>query len=163
MRAVDEERHRLGPAQLVHTQGWHDCRHTQRRDGEYLLAGHAQRLTAGREDAQHGAGGEQIGNQGRRRDHLLEVIEHQQGSSAVQVLLERGSRGVRLVVLDAQRLGDRGGDQVRVRDGGERDKQHATVERLDQCGRHLDGQPSLARPRRADERNESRRMRVPSG
>jgi transposase InsO family protein len=84
----------------------------QRRHRKLLLGPDVEAASASGEDARV-----QPGDDGRgRREQLLEVVEHEQGSFAAQELVE--------VVRAADHLRDRRLDQSRVTQGGERDEPH---------------------------------------
>ncbi len=84
-----------------------------------MLAGEAQHRPAGDQRRQLGAGGQQLGDEGRGRQHVLGVVEHQQerprSALVAQGLGERPA--ARLAHAEGAR--DRGGDEGRVADRGE--------------------------------------------
>jgi hypothetical protein len=57
----------------------------QRLDLVLLLAGEAQRLTAGDEQGDSGSFAQELAERGRRLDHLLEVVEQEQRALAAEV------------------------------------------------------------------------------
>ena len=88
-----------------------------------MLAVQMQGRAAGDEHLQPWRGGQQIGDQRRGVQHLLEVIEQQQHpfrtKEGAQALLDRPGGD-----LDhAERVGDRRGDQVWVADRREVDEE----------------------------------------
>ena len=56
----------------------------QRRHGNLVLAGEAQRGAAGGQHRQARAGGEEVGEEGRRGEHLLAVVDHEQQVAVAQ-------------------------------------------------------------------------------
>jgi hypothetical protein len=91
----------------------------QRRHREFLLATDAQSAATGRQDREAGAGGEEVGNGGRRGTDVLDAIEQeQQGPTregCCQPLPHRSVAGLR----HPDRAGRRREDPVRITERSE--------------------------------------------
>ena len=127
----------------------------QRRDAPGHLALAVQRLAARGEDAHAGAGAQQVFRQARTRvDHVLAVVEHDDGLTAGQVrgkgLLRRAPGGDR----DAHGQRGRLGHQRAVGQPGELDEPDAVGDRID-AGQRLDRQARLPAAARADQREQA--------
>ena len=66
------------------------------------------------------------------RGHLLEVVENQEHPAIAHVLGERFEHGFAGLLAQADRVSDRGHDELPVAHLSERDEEDAVVERLDQ-------------------------------
>ena len=114
-----------------------------------LLARHVQGGSAGDDDLDPGARPQQVGDDRRRRDHLLEVVEHEQhGLCRAASRRAVGDRpGATFGYTDG--AGDPGGDQHRVADGLERHEEDAVRKVVRDARGELERQSRLARPARA--------------
>ena len=102
-----------------------------------------------------GQAAEQVGHERRRLDHLLEVVQHQQGALVAQ---ERRQPPVERLVAGlahAEGLGDGGGDQVGVGDRGEGDEPDAVRERVGNRRGDLEGEAGLADAAGAGQRQQA--------
>ena len=127
----------------------------QRRDGELLLARDPQRRAAGHDDRQLGRRAQEVGDDRRPGDDLLEVVEHEQRAAVAEVLLDPVDRGT-LGREQAERRGDRGGDEVGVGDRRQRHEPRAVRVALDAVARQRQREPRLARPAGPGERQQAR-------
>src|SRR5216683_6102285 len=91
-------------------QGW---------DGTFVFPLDVQGGTAGHEDAQVGATGQQVRQVWGRWQDLLEVVEQEQQALVSQEGFEEVQQGSRSAIFDAERLGDGGHNQAVVADGSE--------------------------------------------
>ncbi len=127
----------------------------QRRDRKLLLAGDPQRGPARDDDRQPGRRAQQVGDDRGTRDHLLEVVEHEQGRPLPEVLLHpldgRALRGEQ-----ADRGRDRRGDELGVGDRGQRHEPRAVRKALDAVARQRQREPRLAGAAGAREREQAR-------
>ena len=130
-------------------------RQRERRDRELLLAGDPQRGTAGDDHRQLGRRAQEVGDDRRPGDDLLEVVEDEQRVAVAEVLLDAVDRRP-LRREQAERAGDRGRHEVRVRHGRERHEPGAVRVPLDAVARQGQRQPRLAGPAGARERQEAR-------
>ncbi len=104
---------------------------------------------------QAGCTREQLGEHRRRIEHLLEVVEHEQRPPAAQRGDQRLERSASRPLDQAERVGDRGRDEVGVADRGEVDEHHAAREISVEICRGLDREPRLARSGRSRQRQEA--------
>ena len=81
-----------------------------------------QRRAARGQDPQARGRGEQIADEGRSREDLLEVVQDEEHSLLAQVL-DHAFGQVPLTLAHTERLGDRGHQELRVRDRREADEQ----------------------------------------
>ena len=103
LRLVDEQRHRAVAQRLA--RGRAGFRHRQRLEPEHALAVDVQRRLAGDEQPHARRAGQQRAGQRRHAvDHLVGVVEHQQGARRVQCLDQRRQRVVLRAQRDLQRL-----------------------------------------------------------
>ena len=112
--ALDEERDRLELRELGERREVRRVGQAERRNRVLLLARHAQHAAAARQDGQVRAGRQQRVDRWRRVDHLLEVVEHQQHPPLADVVDQPIDRAAPPAVRKAERLGDRGGDELRL-------------------------------------------------
>ena len=119
-RAAHEQLHRLGVGNV-------QCalhRRRERRNRKGLFPLNRKRCAARGQHRNRGALGEQPGNERRRRQHMLHVVEHQQGASSG----EGGNRAVSgryaPAVAHTKHLGHGPGHQRRLGDFPERDEPH---------------------------------------
>ena len=97
----------------------------ERRNRKFVLAVHAQNRTAGDERLDLRRGGEQIGNEWRSGNDLLEIIEDEQEIFRAQKFAERGDDFVFAGLVHAECLRDCRGDEGRVGEGGKHDEMRA--------------------------------------
>ncbi len=112
LRAVAEERYSL--------------RLVKRKDRVLDLTLHTKELAARNEQNQVGTGEQHARELGRRFNHLLEVVEHQEKLAFADVLAK--------TILCTDGLGDRLSDQRRVAERGERDPTDAVAEAIHGSG-----------------------------
>ena len=84
---------------------------------ELILTAEAQHLPAGHQEFEHRAGRQQLHQGQGRCEHLLEIVQDEQGLLVAQVGLQVVERHLIGVFLHAQRLGHGREDQSRVTDG----------------------------------------------
>ena len=115
----------------------------QAPEPELALAADAQRDPARGQDLQAGRGGEQPGHERGRAEHLLEVVQHEQGGAADEEALERGlERAGALLHADCVR--DRRQRQGGLRDRGQLDEHDSVREVELRLGGDLEREPGLA-------------------
>src|SRR5262245_47171812 len=105
--AVEEERHRFRLAELAELEPVPRCRKTQWWNEERVLAANAQRLAAGGQNSERVGVGEKTRNGRRCLQHVLEVVEHEQGLPVAEGSTESLGDDVRRGVSDPE--GPRGG------------------------------------------------------
>src|SRR6266446_7020138 len=89
---------------------------------------------------------------------MLEVVEHEESGALAEVveqLLLRREAAVRAVDGELDRLGKGGREEVRRRDGGERDEMDAVLVPVDPASGRLEREPRLARSARPNEREQA--------
>ncbi len=150
--ALDEEADGVDPGQLLGQQRRIGQR--QGRHGHDPLGREAQRLPAGGQDRDPGAGGQQPRDERGRLQEVLEVVQHQQQVPVPQSLCQPfGDRPV-AGLPHAQRGGHRRRDEARV---GQRRQVHEGGA-VGDVGSDLlgdpDGQPRLTHPARAGQRDQ---------
>ena len=102
-------------------------RHGQRVDPHDALARHADREPARGEDRQTGRAGEQVGERGRRRAHVLHGVEDEQAGRASERLREGLDQGPARLVGHAHRAGDGRHHERGVADAVERHERDPPV------------------------------------
>ena len=103
------------------------ARRLQRRDRVLVLALKTQRRAARGKHGHSRSRCEQLRNEQRPGEQVLEVVEQQQEAPVAQVIRERIGGGA-IAFLDLECDGDRRGNQSRVGDRSEVDEHHAVAE-----------------------------------
>jgi hypothetical protein len=116
----------------------------QRRHRDLLFAAQVQRHAAGDKRLHTRRCRQHIGNQRRRSEDLLEVVEQQQQLPLTQRRLERHLDCLTTDLAHAQRLGNSGDYQAWVADRRQVDKTNTICEGVINLGGDLQRQPSLA-------------------
>ena len=129
----------------------------ERRHRILALRRQPQRRAARGQDPETRGSGEQVADEGRGREDLLEVVQHEQHAALAEVL-DHAFGQVPLALADVERLRDRGHEQLRVRDRREADEQGAVAELGLERVRDRESQPRLARPSGTGERDEPRAL-----
>ena len=125
-------RRRLGPLGEERDR----VRRPELGDAVGLLAVEAERRAAGGQQLQAGRLGQAGSTSGRRRrQHLLEVVEHEQELLVAQVLDQRLERALARLLAQAERLRDRRHDELRLPHRRELDEGSAAREPLAHAGR----------------------------
>ena len=109
-----------------------------------MLAVQVQHNPAADEDLQPRPGRQQLGQQRRGLEHLLEVVDHQQELPVAQVRLQLLQGRPVAPLGDVERRGERRGHQRRVAHGGQGDEGRAVGERRLEGARHRQRQARLA-------------------
>ena len=105
-RPVDEQPHRLVPAELI--VGRHRLpRQRERWDRDVVFAIDTQQRPARHQDLEPASARQQLGDQRRGLEHLLEVVEHQQEVPVVQEALQGVEERAVAGLAKAECLGDR--------------------------------------------------------
>jgi hypothetical protein len=128
----------------------------QRQDRVLVLAAQPKRLPTRDQHRELRAGREEVGDHGRGRQDLLEVVEQQQDRSRPQVLLDGVHDRAVIDVPHAEDLRDGRRHERRVRDRGQLDQEHPMLEVVQEVGGDLEAQARLPRPARPRERHEPR-------
>ena len=145
--------HRLRPFR-EQRYGWTVRFQTERRHGELALSAQPQRRPARREHGQPEAARDQVRDERRRVEDVLEGVEHEQDPTVADSRLDQvGHRFVRRV--RAERAGQQRGDERGVASLRQRDEAHAVGEVRPRGQQHLDGEPGLADPAGAGEREQA--------
>jgi hypothetical protein len=123
-----------------------DVRTGQRqwRDVDIALAPNAQRLTAGNEHVQTGARLQERDETGRGRDEVFQVVEDNEGRRVCQRVADALDRFALAGGGQTESFRDRGHDEARVAQGGERDEPDASEELVGDGVRDVEGEPRLA-------------------
>src|SRR5438309_10676917 len=87
---------------------------------QFLLAGDAERCSAGSDNLESGARAEQLTDDRSCRKDLLEVVEHEQHPLALAVIEKTLERQLRATHLHAERVRNRRRNEVGVTDRCER-------------------------------------------
>ena len=125
-RAQHEQRHRLGCQQRIEVKLAAGSRERQRRHRHLLLSRDVQGRPAGDDDLEVAGPAQQPGHRVRGREHLLEVVEHEQHVTVGDAVHEGLHRASADHLLEAQHLPDGRRHQLRVADGGQR-HEHGTI------------------------------------
>ena len=114
-------------------------------------------MAAGDHDFQVGTGGQQIGEGGGRRDHVLKIVQDQQVPFCVQISADPlGSCATGIIhLLQTQAGRDGWQDEVGIRDRYQGDKTGRLPEILLQEGGSSHGQPRLAYAARSRQRHQA--------
>ncbi len=129
-------------------------RRRQPRDRVLLLARDMEGGAARDDRGQVGAGPQQLGDDGRRADHLLEVVEHEEHLPDADVLGQQLERGPAGRVRHAEDAADRGRDQGGLADRLEGHEPDAVREPVRHRGGQLEREPGLARSARSGQRQQ---------
>ena len=116
----------------------------ERTDRVLTFPPNVKRGAAGHDESQRRDRGQQVGNERRRRDHLLEIIEYQQSGPAVAGRTRAPRQIDRGDVGKAERFGNRRCHEHRLPNGGERDEDDARGTFFRDHTRELQGQARLA-------------------
>src|SRR4051794_20395558 len=100
----------------------------ERGDGVLVLAGDPQPSSAGREHLEQRTLGEQMRDERRRRQEVLEVVEQEEEPTAPEERLQLLQEGLVSLLADVQLLRDGGCDQRRVGERTKRDEADAVAE-----------------------------------
>jgi hypothetical protein len=157
--ALREQADRFVPRQILRRRQaagalW-AVRQRKRRHRKGMLAIQVQNRPARDEQAETGRGGEQVADQRRGRQHLLEVVEDQQQVPIAEVPHHAAGERPVARLAHAEGLRDRRGDEVRVASRGEGDEGDAGGEvRREDLG-HPQRQARLADAARTGQRQEA--------
>ena len=134
----------------------------ERGNGPGDLAGDAQSLPAGGQDAQLRTGTQQrLGELGAGLDQMLAVVQNQQHLLGSEVVRERlGQRAARLLA-NAQGGGHRLWHERRIRQRRQLHQPHTVFEPFHQLARRRQSQPRLAAAARAGERQQAAILQQP--
>ena len=128
------------------------CWDTEWRDTVDVLGGDAQRLATGREQRDTRAGAQQgLGHAGRRLDHVLTVVDHQQELPGADRARDTFVRHNARNGGDAERARHRGRDELWTRQGAELGDEDAIGKSRRKIPRDLQGQACLADAAGADQ------------
>ena len=111
-------RQRLVGVRIVHLHG-------ERRDGQLALAIEAQRRAAGDHGAQARCRRQQVGDQRRGVEHVLEVVEHEEHLAIGEVVAEDRRVAAAGLLAQGEGAGDGGGDEVGFPRGGQEHREGA--------------------------------------
>jgi hypothetical protein len=165
-RPLDEQLHRLVAGGHVGAGARRRAR--ERRHGPRHLALHGERLAARGEHGERGGGAQQrVGERRGVVDHVLAVVEHEEGAPAAQRVVQRVGQQVARRGAHLERGGDGGGHVAAAGHGGELHPPHAVGVRRG-VGRgggerrgHLARQARLAGTAGADHGDEARAAERP--
>ena len=128
----------------------------QRGHRPQLFVGRPQTLTAGRQNPHRRRHGEdRLDHLGGGIEDVLAVVEHQQSRSALQSGRHTSRHGHPLLLGDSEDGGHGFGHRSRVADRGELDHPHPVGEIGGQPSGDLQGEPRLAHPTRAGQRDQA--------
>ena len=150
-RALDEEAERAGAPVPV-------LREAEAVHVEHPFALHVETLTRRRQQLDLRCALDDLPQQVRAVDEMLEVVEHEQRRPLAQVVEElflRREAAVGAVHRELDRLGNRRRQELRRRHRDERDEVHAVRVALDPARGGLERESRLARPARPDEREQA--------
>ena len=154
-RPRDEQPRRVEPRQVGGRRRAAGVGERQRRDGELVLPGQAERRPAGRQDGEAGAGDQQLGHRGRPGQQVLHVVQEEQGLPAPQAVEHAPAQRAPGRLRHAERPRHRREQAVRVRHRRQRHEPRPVRERGEQVGRHAQRQPGLPAASGAGERDEA--------
>ena len=130
-------------------------RELQGRNRELILTGDVERRPAGDQNLDIRTVGEEVGDERRRIDDVLEVVEHQEQASRSQIGAQRRLYRLGGGFANAERAGDGGGDHRRGGDRRQRDEPDAIGVLPNQFGGHTQGQAGLAGATGSGEREQA--------
>ena len=159
--ALGEQAHGVGAERVVLVlEGWSrrdgalrvgPGRYPQRRHLEGVLCGEPQHRPAGDQHGEARAGRQQVRQRQRGRQHVLEVVQHQQQAlGAEEVSQQRQGRPI-AGAGEAQRRRQGGEHQRRIFERRQGDEDRAVAEGGEQARRRPEGQAGLAHAARAGE------------
>ena len=149
---VHEQRHRRGGLQLRDQGSAGTGR--QRRDRVFPLGPQPEHRTAGGQDRQLRAAGQQLAQVGRDLDHLLQVVQDQQPGAVAERLGQRLCRRARPRQVGARRPADGGQHQPGIGDRLQRHEHGARAEPAPQQLAYRHREPGLADPARPGQRHQ---------
>ena len=152
----DEKRHRARTLELLERRKAPDGGHLERLDRDFALVAEVERCAARREDLQTRRRPEQVCDERRGLEHVLEAVEEQQHLARSKV--PRKQLGYRRPagLLEPERTADVRGHERRVGDGAQVHDEHPVSPRGQQRPRDLEREsrlPGAARPRQRHEPN----------
>jgi hypothetical protein len=147
---LDEQRHGRHLGQRGGIPEVLGPRQFERGERELVLAVDAQRLAAGDQHLQPGAAGEQVADQRRRRDHVLEIVEEQKHLPLAEMRTKSLDQRHGLGLADPELVGYGRDDLLGVAHGCQRDEEDAVGEPIEERPRDLEAEARLADPGRAD-------------
>jgi hypothetical protein len=156
LRPLDEQGHRLVLGERLQAREVRRVGHGQRRDEVLALPVDPQGAAARHEHDELRGCAQQLAHQRGGIGELLEVVQDEEEPPATKVLAEGGHRVQAAAVGEAELMGDRSRDELRVPDGAERHEEDPIGEGVCHAGGHLERQPGLAGPARSGEREEPR-------
>ena len=119
-----------------------------------MLAGDAERRPRGHEQLQPRDRAEQVGDEWRRVDDLLEVVEDEEGGAGSQPVHDHVAGGPAARFAEPEGARDLRGHEPGVAHRVEGDEEDAVREAVDRVAGHLDREPRLAGAARTGQRDE---------
>ena len=141
-------------ASALRVSGGARLRQRERGDGHHFLAPDAQRLTTGRQHLQPGRLLQELLDQRRRRDQLLDVVHHEEQVAGAEEREQPLVKRLAWQVRDSKLLDQRVADQGNIGQGLERYKRGAVGELARGGVRGRDGQGGLAHTTRPGQRHQ---------
>jgi hypothetical protein len=154
-RALDEQLDRRGLQDPIRPAGRVQVREGQCRHRELVLTGEAKARPARRQHLEAGTVPQKLGHERRSRRKVLEVVEHEEQPPTPQEVLELVDQRAPALFAQAQGLRDRAGDRSGTGDRGERNEADGVGVVPHELGSDLQGEPGLAHPAGAREREEA--------
>jgi hypothetical protein len=158
--AGNEETNRLASSQILEVRAFR-VGQRQRRDEQWNLPPNAQRLSAGRQDAQQWARLQQgFGQLRAGGEKVLTVVEHQQQAPSRQALDHGHRQGMPGLLAYAQGQRDGLRHQVRIPKGVQLHQPCPIREGVDRLGGDLESKSALAAAPRAGQRHQTVRRQM---
>ena len=143
-RALDEQGHRFVLGQSIQRRQASEVGQRQGRNGIIRLAGQTQHFPAGDQHFQAWRSAQELAEQWRGIDHLLEVVQHQQHLFPAQVVFELFLQLAAGGFAYVEGLGDRLQHQRRIAQRRQGDEKHPLLEFIHHVGGGLQGEAGLA-------------------
>ena len=153
--ALHEQSHGLGGLDFCEIRPTFQVGESERRNGIRVLPGQMERCPARRQDAKPRGRCEQAGDCRRGCEEVLEVVQDEQELLVADIVGQRLQGRLARVLAEAECPRDRGGHELPVLDGRERDEEDAVREPLDQVCGYLEREPCLARAPGSGEREKA--------
>ena len=146
LRSGHEEPDRRHPGELLNGRRLTWVGHGQWGNEHLVLAGEVQLATARGQDFQVRTGEEELGDEGSRREEMLEIVEDQEKRVASEPGDKIGEERPATSPMDVEAIGNRCRNERRVEHRGQRDERDPLRHRGAGPRRHGQGQPRFADP-----------------
>src|SRR4051794_40462073 len=128
LSSSDKQLHGRSRAHLLHRRGCLAIRKRQGGHGKIVLTGDTQYGATRRQNAESGVGDKELDDERCRVEQMLQVIEKQQQVLRAESRDKRFGGRAATSLAHSETLGDGGGNQRRLRNGGQRNEDRSISE-----------------------------------